>query len=203
MSDIFLFNGFIIQDGPSKLFGDIVGYNGAASRKSWPLFGLNLPRAKELTKATDEWFSFRYGDSGYAFEVVPDELFVKDYLEFCKSISIDCRVLVCKSVRASPVIINSENLVGNVNFLGWDYVSELFDYSTIADELFDSVPEPFEKFNKLLNPNGLFSTIEKLRGYVKERSRLIAHGYKNIDQYTDYCEVGLYEVDGAYFSKRY
>jgi|SRR5581483_2729597 len=204
MSTEWLSNGLFVQGKRKESFpAGLPSYKGGALREPWPLYGLDNPLARELTKATDKWFNYWYiADVSYSLNVCPDLTLAKKYVNCCRRlINSDIRVLLCKSKRTFPKMsdVDIVEIETHVKFLGWDHLSVSFDFSTIAYELSD-LSFRTEPFRKNLNENGLFPSFETLAEYVSARDELIKQGQcPDIEVDIELEKIALYEMDIMFF----
>ncbi|MDE6592790.1 MAG: hypothetical protein K2K57_07000 [Oscillospiraceae bacterium] len=68
-------------------------------------------------------------------------------------------------------------LLSDLNFLGYDVIYHCGFFSAIHDDLYINVPDPIQKYTKLLNANGIFSEYSSARDFLSDIDRCIDKGY--------------------------
>jgi hypothetical protein len=154
-------------------------YNGLSRYVSWPLEQEKDSLSIELSKETEKWFN-NYSPNSLHFnlKVIPDRSFLIEYLRHCQEKDIDTRSLFCKTNKETPLW----NVpIPELKFLGYDYATSEDLRSSIPEDLLDPVTtflhlnfyKSFVDLKQLLNENKLFSSLDDIYIYIKERNKLM------------------------------
>jgi hypothetical protein len=175
-------NGVVIQSLKSpppfeeRSFGL---YQGIARYQSWPVVGETIGSEQGASKlyeeANERWFYCSDETGEYSLWAVPEDEYVRRYLEACKKFGIQFRLLFVSSTHKLPSYIGSKYspTSGGAKFLGYDYSSASGDYSAVLDDFAGIVPRALAELVSDLNEMGLFASEESFARYLRVREELI------------------------------
>ena len=150
--------------------------------RAWPLFELRDDKtAQALTDFADETWFFVYNMQ----HIVPDQNYVKQYLNYCKSIDLQVEVLLFESWN-DAIVIDDEVEICEV--LGFDCIGNVY-YPYLQTEL-DACMSELLANNIVPNKYGLLKKLEDVVFFIESRKREIASGI-NLEDFWEELPVRI------------
>lgn len=169
--------GFVVQSSePGYLFSFLgineLRYCGLGRYLNWPLGHVQNDLVADgfEKEASRTWFNYT-DERAWS---VPDQDYIRRYVNYCESLGIKTRVLSLWSTFDFSIELERDE--SKSILLGYDYSGGDLDFSLIYNDLFDTtideVTEQFTQARESLNENGLFSNLKDTEQYVTLRMKL-------------------------------
>ena len=181
-------NGIIIQSIKNNGYKGVDGSGFSAdSAENWYLN--NYQDCADFEEYYDEYINRTYynTDEKSFVAVCNDWNYIEKYITESKKRGIPFRIILCETEIPEPIMEIPEQY--QLQLLGYDYAYAAGDnYSAVYNE----IPFIFADFN--LNSNGLFTTEEEIREYIRQRNAFEKEHPKYTLEAGDFIIFKLYEV---------
>mgnify|MGYP003589673382 CR=1 FL=1 len=169
--------GFVVQSSEPGYLFTLLGINelrycGLGRYLTWPLEHVQNDLVADgfWKEASRTWFNYT-DERAWS---VPDQDYIRRYVNYCESLGIKTRVLSLWSTFDFSMEFERDE--SKSILLGYDYSGGDLDCSLIYNDLFDTiiddVTEQFTQARESLNENGLFSNLKDAEQYVTLRIKL-------------------------------
>lgn len=187
--------GFVVQNSVLQIEKNCK-YRGTFRYRSWPTTYISNTYSpqSEIGAAKNDIFDLmdEYLDKTFT----ETETYLCDNIEtvmrYAKALK-DCGENVRILFVQTPDDFDSDNsFSANLNFLGYDVIYQCGFFSAIHDDLYINVPEPIQKYTRLLNPNGIFGEYSSAKAFLSDIDRCIEKGY-DLEPSEGFDIIKLYE----------